>query len=283
MNTRRNRTENKTIILGSGESILNLTQDEIKYINNCTIVIAVNKYMAFYDLIGIIPTHVYFHDITGREMFDLILQKCLNDNLENITIITNPIFKLFTYKNKTYRYVNFLKYFKEFITSLLLIRIGKIVIINYIKAFKKLSTYRIPTSWKIISIRVSKWNKGGKWAKGFSEPIFHYRGSLTSALNIATIIAPKRDIYLVGNDFNGGRYFYEDHLNSTNINWKDFTYNSTKKTELHYSFQNVKGTSIIDKFPLIINKITKQGGRLFCINKESLLVKDADVHFKPLP
>ena len=56
------RVIEKVIILGSGESILELTPKDINYINSCKTVIAVNKFGLFYKKSGIIPTHFYFHD-----------------------------------------------------------------------------------------------------------------------------------------------------------------------------------------------------------------------------
>ena len=43
------RNIDKVIVLGSGKSIMDLTQKEINYINNCKYVIAVNKFAAFYE------------------------------------------------------------------------------------------------------------------------------------------------------------------------------------------------------------------------------------------
>ena len=42
------RQRNYVIVLGCGESILNLTEEEKKFINSCKYVIGVNKFMAFY-------------------------------------------------------------------------------------------------------------------------------------------------------------------------------------------------------------------------------------------
>ena len=53
MNVLSNRNIDKTVVLGCGKSILSLTQNEIDLVNHCKVVIAMNKYMAFYKKIGI--------------------------------------------------------------------------------------------------------------------------------------------------------------------------------------------------------------------------------------
>jgi hypothetical protein len=276
------REMNKTIILGSGESILKLSKEEIDHINSCNTVIAINKFTAFYDIVGIVPTHVYFHDIMGTGMYKLILDKCLKDDFKDLTIVTNPIFKLFVYKDIVEFIANYFKYFIVFLRALFGFRIGVVAIIGYIKAFKLVSTRKVPSSWKVHSIHVSKWNKGGLWAKSFKETIFHFRGSLTSVLNIATIVSPGQDVFLVGNDFTGSKYFHEKELDSVGFDWKDFTFNDTKKSGVHFSFQKVGNSTILDKFPYILTSMKKCGNNLFCINEESLLVEKAGVEYKKI-
>ena len=57
------------------------------------------------------------------------------------------------------------------------------------------------------------WNgKVNLWGKNLKDRLFHFRGSLTTVLNISTIIAPGYDIFLVGNDFNNANYISNDTL-----------------------------------------------------------------------
>ncbi|HLT42694.1 MAG TPA: hypothetical protein VKZ95_08325, partial [Sphingobacteriaceae bacterium] len=83
--------KNKTVvILGSGLSINNLTEEQKQHINQCEVRIAINKFAAFYKIAGIVPTHVYFLDSFSkasinflRYIFDVIRK----DKLKNITFL----------------------------------------------------------------------------------------------------------------------------------------------------------------------------------------------------
>lgn len=285
MNVLRNRDINKVVILGSGMSILNLTDDEKIYINRCKIVIAVNKFMAFYKESGILPTHIYFHDLYGFKLFIYILKVCKENNLENLTLFTSLFYNTVTFSNPFFILYHILKdlflyRFKSL--GVILLRLGKNSDIHKFKLLRPFKYYSLPRRCKVISISITKWNEGGKWANKLNHKIFHYRGSLTSVINIASIIAPNQEIMLVGNDFNSDRYFYEDSLNSLGIEWKDYTYESVKKTGTHYSFQNINGMKMEDKFPFILQKLSENGNCLSCNNVNSLLVTKVGIQFKPI-
>ena len=93
MNVNNNRVFDKVIVLGSGTSILDLNKGEIEYINKCKKVIALNKFMAFYEKSGILPTHIYFHDFFGLNFFKYVLKVCGQGNLNGLTIYTNSFFE----------------------------------------------------------------------------------------------------------------------------------------------------------------------------------------------
>ena len=78
------------IVLGSGCSILDLSPPEIDYINNCEVIIAINKFMAFYQKSKILQTHVYFVDAYDKStvrFLQYIFDVCRNNKLENLTFI----------------------------------------------------------------------------------------------------------------------------------------------------------------------------------------------------
>ncbi len=95
------RDVDKVIILGSGTSILCLTDEEKAYINKCKTVIAVNKYMAFYKMIGILPTHVYFVDRheNSLKFLQYIFHVCNDDNLKDLNFILHKRVKVRFYRN----------------------------------------------------------------------------------------------------------------------------------------------------------------------------------------
>lgn len=284
MNVDNTRDIDKVIVLGSGMSILDLTEEEIKYINRCKTTIAMNKYMAFYKKVGIIPTHIYFHDVSGYNIYLHILNLCKRDELMNLTFITNSFFKNIAYKNFFDGFVNFLKdiFIRLYSFAVIIYRLGKTSSTHYMKAFRKFKYLKIPETWNIIPIKVTNWTEGGAWASNIGNTIFHYRGSLTSVLNVISIISPNQEVFLVGNDFSGDKYFYEKELEDLKIPWKDFTYETVKKTGMHFSFQKFEGMTILDKFPFIQEKLIESGNQLYCNNRDSLLVLKAGVKYKPI-
>lgn len=276
MDVLKNRKIEKVILLGSGGSILNLTEEEKNYINQCKYVIAINKFMAFYKKAGIIPTHVYFHDRFGNSFnfYKYILEVCNHDNLRNLTFFTNPVFaispkfpSLFAFNLRFKR--RFLNQAKE----------NKFK--EWLMIYNNNSCLKYPPNSKIISFEVTNHLKGGQWAKTTEESIFHYRGSLTSVLNLCSIFFPGKEIYLVGTDFNQSDYFFEEEIKQLEFEWKDFTHELVKKEGKHYSYQEVEGKVIGDMFPFIIDSLKKTKNEVYCTNSNSLLI-DSGVEFKLL-
>ena len=281
------KTQKAVIVLGSGMSITHLTRPEIDFINSCEVVIAVNKYMAFYKKTGILPTHVYFHDRHGNNlnMFKHILEVCRNDKLENLTFITNNYFKLIRQRSnwlKLYVFiVDILKYrFKYFVKKMIK---GKLDDYQNGILNQKFTSLHYPPSSKIIGIDVSLWTKGGKWAKSLKEPLFHFRGSLTTVLNYVSICYPNREVFLIGNDFNSPGYFFQEELNNLDFEWRDFTTKASESQSLHFSFMNFNGTKISDYFPFILDNLKKTNNTVYCNNKNSLLVTEAGIKYKAIP
>lgn len=285
MDVNKNRIYDQVIVLGSGISILDLNKDEIKYINKCKKVIALNKFMAFYKKSGILPTHIYFHDFFGINFFKYILEICEKNNLNGLTIYTNPFFDNLIY---THNLQLPLKIFKDFLFRLKAI---SLLIIFFFKKdkylerqllFRKFNFFKLNICPKIISFNVKESTSKMKWASSFDENIFHFRGSLSSLLNIISIEDKKKEILLIGNDFYGSSYFYEEELNSLGDYWKDFTYELVKKTGVHYSFQNVNRLKISDGFNFINKQLLASSNKIFCNNKKSLLVKNGCVKYKSI-
>ena len=278
MNVLSNRDIDKTIVLGCGKSILSLTQDEIDHVNHCKIVIAMNKYMAFYKKMGIIPTHIYFVDNheNSRRFLEYIFDVCEKDNLNGLTFIVSKSLKSLLYFSRIKQTFLILKNsFRDLATSIRLMR-AKHFFLN-----RRHYIHKPPhSSFQFIS--TTDWLHGGAWADSLQENLFHYRGSLTSVLNYCTIAAPNQDIFLLGNDFNGSEYFFEEELKNIPFDWTDWTTSTTKKENKHFSFIDYQGTKMQDYFPFILSELNKRNINLFCTNKDSLLVKECNVSYLKL-
>lgn len=273
---------NAVIILGCGESIKSLKQEEIDFINNCKIKIAMNKFMGFYDLTGIIPNCVYFHDELDNSffMYRYILEKCKKENVENLTIFTNKHFKGLS-SNYGLFYLLFLKLrviIKWYIFNRMNWKADKI--------YKDLPLKKIeiPKSCKFISLELEPYDQGKNWAKSINEKLFNYKGSLSSILNLCSILSPNTPIYLVGNDFNGSKYFFQEALEKLNIPTSDFSTEIVKKNNKHMSFiPTENGKTFSDKVPYIIKQLQETGNTLYCTNPNSLLVTKCGINYKSLP
>ena len=282
----KERQIKKVIILGSGESILSLTEEEIKYINSCEIVIAVNKFTAFYKKAKITPTHVYFHDLFGVNILLYIINILKKDKISGITIYTNSFIKNILFiqkKDLFFKFINDFLFFRLRSLIIICIRFGKNSGIHKYKFFRKIEYFSLPQSYKVYSLKLGKWDTEDElWAKSLKDSLFHFRGSLTTVFNIVSIIAPKYEIALVGNDFNGDKYFYENELDNLGIPWRDFTYKKVKKEKIHFSFHKLNGKTMSDKIPYILKMLKETGNEVFCNNPESLLVLKSGIKYKKL-
>ncbi|MGQ1947083.1 hypothetical protein ACT3CD_08305 [Geofilum sp. OHC36d9] len=271
----------EVIVLGSGESINQLSHEEISYIKNCEIIIAVNKYAAFYELKGIIPTHIYFVDSfeNSLNILGYIIKKFRKNNINNITYILSSEINVLVVTNRIQIFYKFIKHrfqlFKIFIHSRTLFTFKKLL-------FQKYNYLLISPKNTINFIEHTNWLNMGQWAKSLSEPLFHYRGSLSTVLNYISIKYPGYKVALVGNDFNSSNYFYQKELDNFNLKWKDWTYKIIKKENKHFSAIPFQGKTIFEAFPLITENMKATNNELYCINPNSLLVTKNCVPFKRL-
>lgn len=268
-NVLNNRDIDKVIVLGSGLSILDLTKEEKEHINRCKYVIAFNKFMAFYQKAGVLPTHIYFHDRHGNSInfYKHILEVCCKDRLTHLTFITNKEFA------QKYKYFSFFRFNIFRIQRRIFHKKLNESVTNWMGDYLCRKLYKYPHKSTIYSIEITPELEGGKWAKNLNEKVFHYKGSLTSVLNICGIMFPGKEIFLVGTDFNSSSYFFEEEIEKLDFEWKDFTYQLVKDAGIHYSFQQTDGKTIENAFPYIISSVKKTGNTLYCINSNSLLIK----------
>lgn len=280
MDVTANRDVDEIIVLGSGTSILALSDEEIAYINRCKTVIAMNKFMVYYKLSKIVPTHVYFVDWHGNSLLFLkhILKMSKSDGLKGLTFILNKTIWIRTYTNPLKRIF------------------GRMVLagyyaMRYVRRFRKefldnvISDNRfLPVSKanKLEFVKVTLSYKAVEWVKTTKGKLFHFRGSLSSVLNYCSIKFPNTKIQLVGTDFNGPNYFYEKELDQLDFEWKDYTYQKVKKEKRHLSFHKFDGKNLSDVFPFIIEELAKTGNAISCNNPESLLVTESGVDYKKL-
>ena len=250
-------------ILGCGGSLLNLTEEEIEYVNNSECVLAFNKYMIFHEMVGIKPTHYLLGDtgVKADLMFNKTLRKCINFYEKPIQFILDK-----SYKNR-------FKHYKSDENRVIKSICGE--------KFSESKFSKIVD--EAIYIERTDWLKGGDWADSLQDKIFHFRGSLSGAINICNILHPSYDIKLLGVDLNNHAYFFQKTIEAHPEKWGVFLNRLTPESKEHETIINFKGVAgIQDMFPFIMECLSQNGSHLYCCNPESYLVKQNIVPYSPI-
>lgn len=245
-------------ILGSGSSLNLLTQAERRYLNEHPRVLALNKYLLFEDIIGVSPSDYMLLDrhFPAHIVFSRTLQT-----------LSKLARKPTLYIEEFYR-----KYVSLKPTELL----------DGLKS--RIFLWHKTKFWLPLNIIGTKINfchnildndQTFRWAKTIDEPLYFYRGSLTSALNLATIIYPGCDIKLLGVDLNTNNYFFDDRL-MRHPELIDRFYTVGQQDNKHPTTIDIgkssKHTSILNSFPKILKQLEHLGVQVYACNPDSLLV-----------
>lgn len=267
------------VVLGSGISINSLSDEEREFIDSRKVKIAINKYAAFYQKARIVPTHIYFTDDyyeSSRNFFEYMINFLNKERVPNLTFIVSKSMFPMLAKNKS-QYLQ--KKFKNLIKDL------KEIFLNLYKSSKKrtshkINTLKLPLDSKIQSVEiVSHIKKGTPWAKKLEEPLYHFKGSLSSVLNYISIFYSNKKVLLVGVDFNTSSYFFEEELSELKFQTKDWTSELSKNENKHYSIIRTNGVKMDDEIPFMITELKKRQIELLSINKNSYLVEQDFVKY----
>jgi tetratricopeptide (TPR) repeat protein len=182
-------------IIGSGRSLLNLTEEEKKYLNQHPCTLAMNRYLLFYEKIGVLPKAMFAAD----------------SHFPSSKIVLQTIDKIqFLGGNITY-------YLDEFYRKLFVIPPLESVWAR--KQRDKLFEqhgYVAPLGFDYANMVFFKHQfavyKGFSWAKTLREPLYWFHTSLLTAINLANIIYPDCDIKLLGVDLQEAESFYHDEI-----------------------------------------------------------------------
>ena len=258
-------------ILGSGSSLLTLTQQERDYVNNSEFVLAFNKYLIFSDQVGICPTHYLLGD-DGLKA-DLMLTETAKACKKKHPDMSFILSKHYQHGTTEYRWRKTklrANHSQLNSASRWLKNREDDKAINYMS---RTATY----------IERYNWLEGGEWARSMDEKIFHYRGSLSGAINIANIQHPGYDIKLLGVDLDDHAYFFQEQINANPKKWGVFLNRLTPEESQHETVANYQGSEGIQKmFPYIIEQVEQTGGKLLCCNPNSLLVKKGIVPYSSI-
>ncbi len=284
--------EDYIVVLGSGKSINDLSISQRQKINACSVKIALNKYGAFYNKSKIVPTHIFFHDDydTASKFFLRYIIKYLRKSK------IKPLIFIVSSKNRGYFFCKSRLFYFNYVVKSLKINIirnsvkclrvllkpyslkkfnilkKKIEGANFPIDIKRMAL--LPRHSKVVYIDVQPWNKrGNKWASKITEPLYHYRGSLTTVFNYISIAFPNRKVLLVGVDFNTSGYFFDEELKRLRFETSDWTTSISREHNMHFSIINYEGTKIDDEMPFMLKNLERSNNKVFSVNKEVYLVK----------
>jgi hypothetical protein len=246
-------------ILGSGSSLLELTSDEKSYLNAHPRVLAFNKYLLFWDVLGLIPTDFLLGVRSWPAQIVFVRSLHIARQLRKpVNIYLDRFYAQYFIKgggwlNLVRGLRHRLKVFKHYKFWIPLSIIG----------FKANFFYYIWENWK---------NRPFHWATSLRDPLLASPSGLTLAINLASIIYPGCNIKLLGVDLNTNEYFFGDRLKEHPelIDWSFFLENTEKK---HPSLLTDE-TYLLNSLKNIASHLNSLELRLFCCNEKSLLITE---------
>lgn len=279
-------TKDYIIVLGSGVSINNLSDEERLFINSCSVKIGINKYAAYYNQAGIVPTHIYYTDDyydASRNFFMNMVKKLRGQKLSNLTFIVSNNFNQILARNTF-----------DFLLKKIIVGFKKLAFLTFnLRLFKslfyrlrikydykeqqklsKLEVLMLPADSKVQNIRIdSHIKRDTAFAKSIDDPMYHFKGSLSTVFNYVSIFFKGKDVLLVGVDFNSSDYFFEEELDKLTFDTKDWTYELRKKENKHYSIIETNGVKMDDELPFMLDQLRYHNINVYSANEKSYLVE----------
>ena len=253
-------------LIGCSRSVLDLTAADRERINRARCVLALNKFVYFRRIAGIMPTHVWFaedHPPCPR-ILDDILADCRRNRLRNLTFILSRFYR-FGLRQGGVRYA--MAYVRR------AIRRNR-------KAYWRLT--HGPAGCHYEFVRRHDWMTGGSWAKSLDEPLYNLKTGFTSALNYLAIRYPGSTIQLVGTDFNTPGYFFEEEMRRLQLPWDDWSSAMQAEQGTHSAAIAYGGSTVFDGFPFIKEQLERSGIELTCNNPHSETVLQGLATYAPI-
>jgi len=253
------------VLMGSGRSVADLRPEETAALQRADCIIGLNKYIFFYDIAGIRPTHVWFTEDhpPGPAILAEIFRFCRRNRLHGLTFI------LKRGVGSLHSNFDLPRYWKR--------RLSK-----RLKRLDRWQVYRLPPGARVDLVRRHDWLEGGDWANSLDEKLFHLRTSFTCALNYVSVRYPGSLLRLVGTDFNSPGYFFEGHLDRIRVDATDWTTTAQRQAKTHFAAIEHQGTTVFDAFPYMKECLDKNGVRVVCANPESEVVRRGLAEFEPV-
>lgn len=258
----------EAFVIGSGPSLLRLTREEKRFLAGHPHTLAMNQFLLHWEKAGFLPKDLFLTDknIEG----DIIVAETIRRARRLI-----PEAKYYIHKNYVWQYYG----------KTLRNKAGGVK--RRVRLYLRHRLWMPFRSVDMVGVKIvfvkSRGDRGLPWAKGLEEPLCHYRGSLTAAVNLASLIYPVDRIKLVGVDLNVYEAFYGRAFEALARKYRlprtlaqqDGYHEEARKTDRHATavdFENRPG--ILSAMPAVRRHLAAAGVELVCCNRESLLVTE---------
>lgn len=248
-----------SFVLGSGPSLLDLTMDERNALSRAPFVFAMNKYVLYWDRLGVHPSHYFLADThppagivlreTARRARELHrpMRFCLNEAYRAIVNVpgTEKLRALPALARASWRHRALLR----FVDSP-----GALFFSNPVRNDAPL-----------------------RWAKSLEKPLYFYRGSLTILLNLATILNPGNPIVLLGVDLDAPGHFFGSQLPRA---LRDRYGDAGAREGIHPTHAEIDGVpGILHRWDFVRASCEACGCPIFGASRKSLLVREGRVGY----
>jgi hypothetical protein len=279
-------------IIGSGPSLLTLSEEEKQHLNSSEKTLSLNQYLVHWRKVGIKPKK----HIMADGYFPAI--RLFVDTINEIRRLGESV--------EYFAHTNYQRYFplRRNYRSL---KHGLRLRLQTIRDFRYYVPYGIDCGrvrWFTQAAQMLPENAeiavDAMWATSLQVPLFYWRGTLSSAINLANILWPGCNVKLLGIDLNSYGYFFDPEFGMKD-NEKLSLFDKKRLSGVHadhhsksrslrthataVSFES-KETRVLPGiqacFPFITKALERTGSSLFCCNPDSLLVTENVCAYAPI-
>lgn len=260
-----------SVILGSGPSILDLTPGQKELLSRSPFVFGMNKYLMFWDVVGVHPSHFFLFDHHFPAY--AVLQKSVERAPE---LRRYPLFCL---RNSYRPFVNKGSLGKRLHRR----KLEHIASNDHGFEARFLDIERVMYYWSTDSLFAKL-----RWADSLWQKLYYYRGSLSVLMNLATILNPRQPIYLLGVDMNTPLAFYQEQLDAMPMLRDRFHARGEQSgkhpTVVEHQLKDGRSVpGILERWPFLRESCEARGCPIYNVNPESLLVQEGLAEHRPLP
>ena len=257
------------VIIGSGRSLLDLTGAEKDYLNRHPHTLALNKYLLYHDKVGVVPKFMFLADRHYPA------HRVIVDSVEIARRLpTRPRFYLNVYYKWFFRFKPRIRSVRWALQQRQTIYQERQDWIPLFLSYWKLSFFHSEPERN---------DRPFFWASRLKEELFFFRGSLTTAINLAHVIFPGKTIKLLGVDLDSEKSFFAEEAARVPKYYDDTNDPVAQKAGQHLTAIPLCGFKPIQSIiPRIMEHLASVGVQLVCSNPTSLLCQEGICPYRPV-